>query len=732
MRIDLPAARLLVLGAVLLLASSHVDAKYHANGTPYNVTYDHRSIIINGERELLISGSIHYPRSTPSMWPGILKQTKDAGINMVQIYTFWNLHEPKRGEYYFEDNADVELFIQLCQKYELYVNFRVGPYVCAEWNLGGFPVWLKEIPGMVFRDYNQPFMTEMTIWTTYIVDKLRPYLAANGGPIVLAQIENEYGNVEPDFGPTGKLYASWAADFAHTLEIGIPWIMCKQDDQPSVINTCNGFYCDTWIPGHFSRFQDQPAMFTENWPGWFQAWGEAAPQRAVQDVLFSMARWFAAGGTHHNYYMWHGGTTFGRWTGGPFLVTSYDYDVALNEYGYPHNPKYERSVAFHETIMKYKDALLNNDVPTLVSLGPNQDARVYGTDWNTAFTFLSNWATNNVTLTWNKQTYSLNAWSVIFLDAGKIVFDTSYLPPNGTYDNVITRSGYMQPIQAQPVKISGFWSERAGVWGQGLTTTYPPEQISTTHDLSDYLWYTQKVNIPTGGADVTIKNVNDMVDLFVDGNFVGNSRGGSSVTFKVPAALGGSRELQILTSTVGLVNYGAYIERYTRGIEGSVSVGATNVTQGTWVSMPGLKGESLGVFTPANQSAVPWNSTYSGGVNKPITWFKAYVDLPQAQTPKGVVPPPFALDMMGLNKGQVWVNGHMLGRYWLITAYGSCTPCNYAGAYDPGYCRTGCGQPSQRYYHVPGDWLTPTNNLVVIFEEIGGDPTNVNLVELQM
>ncbi|PNX92946.1 beta-galactosidase-like protein, partial [Trifolium pratense] len=122
-----------------------------------SVTYDHKAIVVNGQRRLLISGSIHYPRSTPQMWPELIQKAKDGGLDVIQTYVFWNGHEPSPGQYYFEDRYDLVKFIKVVQQAGLLVHLRIGPYACAEWNLGGFPVWLKYVPGIAFRTDNEPF-----------------------------------------------------------------------------------------------------------------------------------------------------------------------------------------------------------------------------------------------------------------------------------------------------------------------------------------------------------------------------------------------------------------------------------------------------------------------------------------------------------------------------------------------------------------------------------------------
>ncbi|KAJ4885554.1 Beta-galactosidase 11 [Raphanus sativus] len=109
------------------------------------VTYDGTSLIINGKRELLYSGSIHYPRSTPDMWPKIIKRAKQGGLNTIQTYVFWNVHEPVQGKFNFSGRADLVKFIKLVEKNGMYVTLRPGPFIQAEWNHGGLPYWLREI-----------------------------------------------------------------------------------------------------------------------------------------------------------------------------------------------------------------------------------------------------------------------------------------------------------------------------------------------------------------------------------------------------------------------------------------------------------------------------------------------------------------------------------------------------------------------------------------------------------
>ncbi|KAL2322683.1 hypothetical protein Fmac_027062 [Flemingia macrophylla] len=157
------------------------------------VTYDANALIINGERRLIFSGSIHYPRSTVEMWPDIIQKARDGGLDAIESYVFWDRHEPVRREYDFSGNLDFIKFFKLVQEAGLYAILRIGPYVCAEWKYGGFPLWLHNMSGIELRTDNSVYKNEMQIFTTKIVDMVKEanLFASQGGPIILAQIEND-------------------------------------------------------------------------------------------------------------------------------------------------------------------------------------------------------------------------------------------------------------------------------------------------------------------------------------------------------------------------------------------------------------------------------------------------------------------------------------------------------------------------------------------------------------
>eukprot|EP01121_Diplochlamys_sp_Union-15-3_P017235 TRINITY_DN6029_c0_g1_i6.p1 TRINITY_DN6029_c0_g1~~TRINITY_DN6029_c0_g1_i6.p1 ORF type:complete len:391 (+),score=72.88 TRINITY_DN6029_c0_g1_i6:424-1596(+) len=286
----------------------------------------------------------------------------------------------------------------------------------------------------------------------------------------------------------------------------------------------------------------------------------------------------------------------------------------------------------------------------------------------------------------------------------------------------------MEPLSAinDEQNSLSFWTETPGLWGPNtIKSSTPLEQLSVTHDTTDYLWYVTDFTVESS-AETTLKinNVNDLVLCFVDGiNWSGPHQGRGSASFNIPRLSVGKHQLQLLVMTVGLVNYGAHMETWKRGILGQVTLGNQPLTTGTWYHLVGLQGEQLQVYTPEGSEKVNWNTSVSAGKLNPLTWWKTSFPLPNA--PAGI---PIALDMSGMTKGLIWVNTRCIGRYWMVKSGSPCGSCAYNQSYNPNICRYDCGDYSQRYYHVPREWLNPTNNLIVIFEEIGGDPTSIKLV----
>ncbi|PAN23601.1 hypothetical protein PAHAL_4G103800 [Panicum hallii] len=716
-------------GAALLLALLAAAAAAAIVLSPANaaVSYDRRAVVINGQRRVLISGSIHYPRSTPEMWPDLLQKAKDGGLDVVQTYVFWNGHEPVQGQYYFGDRYDLVRFVKLAHQAGLYVHLRIGPYVCAEWNFGGFPVWLKYVPGISFRTDNGPFKAAMQAFVEKVVSMMKAegLFEWQGGPIILAQVENEYGPMESVMGAGAKPYANWAAKMAIATGAGVPWVMCKQDDAPDpVINTCNGFYCDYFSPNSNSK----PTMWTEAWSGWFTAFGKPVPHRPVEDLAFAVARFIQKGGSFVNYYMYHGGTNFDRTSGGPFIATSYDYDAPIDEYGLLRQPKWGHLRDLHKAIKQAEPALVSGD-PTVQSIGNYEKAYVFKSSSGACAAFLSNYKTNAAaTVTFNGRRYELPAWSISVLpDCKTAVFNTA---------TVRAPSAPARMSPAGGLSWQSYSEATNALDDRAFTKDGLVEQLSMTWDKSDYLWYTTYVNIDSSEQflksgkwpQLTIYSAGHSLQVFVNGQSYGSAYGGydsPKLTYSGYVKMWqGSNKISILSAAVGLPNQGTHYETWNVGVLGPVTLSGLNegkrdLSSQKWTYQIGLHGESLGVHSAAGSSSVEWGGAAG---NQPLTWHKAYFNAPAGGA-------PVALDMGSMGKGQAWVNGRHVGRYWSYRAPGGgCDGCGYAGTYSETKCQSSCGDISQRYYHVPRAWLNPSGNLLVLLEEFGGDLSGVTLV----
>ncbi|XP_066318182.1 beta-galactosidase 4-like [Miscanthus floridulus] len=710
-----------ILLAVFLLAASLLASAANAA-----VSYDHRSLVINGRRRILISGSIHYPRSTPEMWPGLIQKAKDGGLDVIQTYVFWNGHEPVQGQYHFADRYDLVRFVKLVRQAGLYVHLRIGPYVCAEWNFGGFPVWLKYVPGIKFRTDNGPFKAAMQKFVEKIVSMMKSegLFEWQGGPIIMAQVENEFGPMESVVGSGAKPYAHWAAQMAVGTNTGVPWVMCKQDDAPDpVINTCNGFYCDYFTPNK----KYKPTMWTEAWTGWFTKFGGAVPHRPVEDLAFAVARFIQKGGSFVNYYMYHGGTNFGRTAGGPFIATSYDYDAPIDEFGLLRQPKWGHLRDLHRAIKQAEPALISGD-PTTQSIGNYEKAYVFKSKNGACAAFLSNYHMKTaVKIRFDGRHYDLPAWSISILpDCKTAVFNTATVKEP-------TLLPKMNPVLH--FAWQSYSEDTNSLDDSAFTRDGLVEQLSLTWDKSDYLWYTTHVNIRANEQflksgqwpQLTVYSAGHSMQVFVNGRSYGSVYGGydnPKLTFNGHVKMWqGSNKISILSSAVGLPNNGNHFELWNVGVLGPVTLSGLNegkrdLSHQKWTYQVDLKGESLGLHTVTGSSAVEWAGP---GGKQPLTWHKALFNAPAGSD-------PVALDMGSMGKGQMWVNGHHAGRYWSYRAYsGSCRRCSYAGTYREDQCMSNCGDLSQRWYHVPRSWLKPSGNLLVLLEEYGGDLAGVAL-----
>ncbi|XP_042454912.1 beta-galactosidase 3-like [Zingiber officinale] len=707
----------------------------------HNVTYDARSLIIDGERKLIISGSIHYPRSVPSMWPGLVAAAKEGGLNTIETYVFWNGHEPSPGNYYFQERFDLVKFAKIVRDAGLYMILRIGPFVGAEWTYGGIPVWLHYVPGTVFRTNNEPFKRHMENFITYIVNlmKREQLFASQGGHIILAQVENEYGFYEGYYGDAGKQYAMWSAHMALNQRTGVPWVMCQQDDAPDpVINSCNSFYCDQFTPNSPSK----PKFWTENWPGWFHTFGEPDPHRPPEDIAFAVARFFQKGGSLQNYYMYHGGTHYGRTTGGPFITTSYDYNAPIDEYGLPRLPKWGHLRELHGSIKLCEHTLLYGE-SEFFSVGPLQEVNVYKDKFGGCVAFLANIDEQEYKfITFRNVRYSVPPWSVSILpDCKNVVFNTAKVRSQASVVEMVPENLQASSTSSLGLGAWQIYTEKVGLWDKPDFEQFGlKDHLNVTKDTTDYLWYTTSFYvgeseeiIGNGSSPIlSVESKGHAFLLFINGELQGSSYGNSGnlhLRFQAPVVLKtGQNEIAILSMTIGMYNAGPLYEWQGAGLT-SVKIsgnriGSLDLSTNLWKYKIGLQGERYNIFN-TDITDIKWIPVSEPPKNQALIWYKVAVDPPEGNE-------PVALDMLSMGKGHVWVNGKSIGRYWLVTSsiYAKCTPhCNYTGKFKPDKCLTRCGEPTQRWYHIPRSFFKSSGNTLIIFEERGGDPTKITFAK---
>jgi beta-galactosidase len=323
-------------------------------------TVDRESFLLNGEPFRILAGAMHYFRIHPAQWQDRLLKLKAMGLNTVETYVAWNSHEPRPGEFRFDDGLDIAAYIRLAAELGLYVIVRPGPYICSEWDLGGLPAWLLRDPGMRLRCYHKPFLAAVDRYFAALLPQLAPLQITQGGPILAVQVENEYGSYGDD-----KAYLHYLADGLRAR--GIDTLLFTSDGQagemlingtlPGVLATVN-FSADAQEAfGRLRAFQSNgPLMCSEFWNGWFDHWGEEHHTRDAGEAAAVLDEMLAAGASV-SFYMFHGGTNFGfmngaNWEAGQYrpTITSYDYDAPLSEAGDP-TAKYH---AFREVISKYE------------------------------------------------------------------------------------------------------------------------------------------------------------------------------------------------------------------------------------------------------------------------------------------------------------------------------------------------------------------------------------------
>ena len=560
--------------------------------------------LLDGQRFQIRCGEIHAARVPEAYWRNRLLMAKAMGLNTVCAYLFWNQIEPRPGEFNWSGQADIAEFCRIAQEEGLWVILRPGPYSCAEWEMGGTPWWLLKNDGIKLRSTDPRYLGLAKKYLQEVGHELAPLQITHGGPIIMVQVENEYGFYGKDANYVNQLRkALISAGF------DVPMFQCNPPDLMP-----NGLLPDLFQAGNFGsdvtnnfakvrKVQPTGPLFcSEFYPGWFDTWGQPHHLGKPENYLPNLKLMLELGASF-SIYMAHGGTTFGLWSGcdRPFKpdTSSYDYDAPISEAGWP-TPKF---YATRELFSKY--------------LLPGET-----------------------------------------------------LPPVPETNPVVT----VAPVELKEV---------APIFDN------LPEAIQdeTPHNMEAYnqgygciLYRTQ---IPAGGVTtLEATAIHDFGYVFIDGKRVGIlDRRNASAKIILPAREKRS-QLDILVEPMGRINFGPEMAD-CKGLIAPVKLGSEVLKGWEIFSLP-LDDNML---TGLHYQTGDWKSAID---HQPAFWRGTFNLERIGDT---------FLDLHSWSKGDVWINGHCLGRYWTIG-------------------------PTQTAY-APGCWLRQGTNEVVILDYLSPEDPEI-------
>ena len=587
---SLTMLRFVVCFVVLL---SFIIAKIECRS--FSIDYANNCFTKDGEPFRYISGSFHYFRVPSYYWKDRLLKLKAAGLNTVQTYVAWNFHEAVQGKYNFDGDADLVSFINLANSLGLLVIVRAGPYICAEWEFGGFPGWLLKNPHIVLRSSkDKSYISAVDSWMGVLLPKLKPLLYANGGPIVAVQVENEYGS-----------YVACDHDYMTHLEqlfrlhLGNDVILFTTDGDAAALLKC-GTIPSLYATVDFGPGTDPSAAFavqrqfspkgplvnSEYYTGWLDLWGEPHQERNQQIVAQYLDKILAMNASV-NLYMFEVCTNFGFMNGATFssryqpVPTSYDYDAPLTEAGDPT----EKYFTLRTTIAKYNK-------PPAIPIPPATPKYNYGT--------------------------------VEMTEMSPLLEFVQQLTPLGPVENV-------QPLTMEQLGQN---------YGFVLYRTELPLVMAQS---------TRMLNV-TG-------LVHDRAIVFV-GKIRQATLNRTNGQSNASLVIGEELELDILVENMGRVNFGSAILD-PKGLLGNVTLDGYQLFN--WKMYPlelDLVVSNNSQYRKVHGNSVVENLGFDNGFAP--TFFHG--ELPSA---------PFAsarfdsyLKLDGWTKGQAYVNGFNLGRYW--------------------------------------------------------------------
>jgi len=592
-----------------------------------------KTFLLNDKPFVVKAAEVHYPRIPREYWDQRIKMCKALGMNTLCIYIFWNAHEQQEGVFDFTGNNDIRAFVKLAQANGMWVIVRPGPYVCAEWEMGGLPWWLLKKKDIRLREQDPYFMERLEIFEQKVAGQLADLTIDKGGPIIMVQVENEYGSYGED-----KPYISAVRDCLR--KSGFDKVELFQCDWSSNF-TKNGLDDLTWtmnfgtganIDNEFKKLgqlrPNSPKMCSEFWSGWFDKWGGRHETRGAEAMVDGISQMLDRG-ISFSLYMTHGGTNWGHWAGAnsPGFapdVTSYDYDAPINEAG--------------QTTDKY---------------------------W---------------TLRKAMEKYS------------------------GDYDPVTGKWGAPKKLPAVPkeyptIAIPKFeLNEFAPLYGACASNV--EAGLKTFEEMNmgwgSMLYVTELPDIPV--QSVLKIDAHDYAQVFVDGKYIGKIDRVKHETSLILPPVKGMSLLSILVEGMGRINFGRAIKDF-KGIVSDVTISAeVDNIETTWKpkawfnsaipdsyqnAIQALEGKQQLIQTlEKKKDAI--NIFIKGGLSK-IGYYRGYFNLKKTGDT--------FLNLENWGKGQVYVNGHAVGRHWYIG-------------------------PQQTLY-VPGCWLKKGQNEVIVLDVMG-------------
>ncbi|WP_310043997.1 beta-galactosidase [Paraburkholderia caribensis] len=560
--------------------------------------------LLDGKPFQIRSGELHPARIPVDYWRHRIQMAKAMGMNTIALYVMWNYHEPTEGTFDFHtDNRDIEAFIRLCQAESMWVLFRPGPYVCAEWDLGSIPCWLLRYPDIRLRTdraNDSRYMHAVERYIAELLPRVKPLMAESGGPILMIQIENEFGSFDSNQAYLEEIREIWirgGIDGPFYTEDGLVQLQQSQSYVAGgAIALSNGNAAQ--IEAVRKAFPSVPAMAGEVYPGWLTHWGERAFQGTSVDLCATLDELMRKN-LSFNLYVIHGGTSFGFYAGANVDADSGEYQPDITSYDYA-APVSEQGVAT-QRYMQYRSII-----------------------------------------------------------AGYL---STPLPPVPLPIDTLTAKDANGTRRLMPQRYASIWDNLPAALPSAQTTH--PQPFEMYGQGFGFVLYRKRLG-PYESGSLDIANVHDYATVFIGDQYAGGvSRARMpeeralplNVVHRKRLALSGASSVQddaqvleILVEGMGRVNYGhSMIDR--KGIVDPVVLhhasGAREVLTGWEVAL-----------LPMDESFVENLRPLCSNPDKAGLFFIATLSIDAT----GDV----YFDMSEWTKGIVWVNGHNLGRYWNI------------------------------------------------------------------